>query len=40
MPPCFGRCAFEELVPFGSERNKCPFGFDTDCLICKFYKGK
>jgi hypothetical protein len=35
---CPGREYFEAFVPFGSEKNKCPFGLDSDCHACKFYR--
>lgn len=34
---CMGRQFFDELVPFGSERNKCPLGLVVACLACRFY---
>ncbi len=37
---CHGREGFEELFPFGSEKNLCPFGFATPCAECRFYRIK
>ncbi len=37
---CPGRDSFEELVPFGSEVNKCLFGMRKGCTECNFYRSK
>lgn len=34
---CPGREHFENLIPYGSGKNICPFGMGIDCGHCKFY---
>ncbi|MCX6815919.1 MAG: hypothetical protein NT120_03645 [Candidatus Aenigmarchaeota archaeon] len=32
-----GRENFEVVVPFGSDKNKCPLGLDVLCDECQFH---
>ena len=34
---CSGRQYYEEIVPSGSESNKCPLGLAKQCEKCEFY---